>query len=170
MARVKRLVDSIKYSGPVAVAGDCTKVRKRLTFSNDFGGHILGSVWALENCIAEDPDDIERVINEITKAKAEATQVRAILIKVSYAILLCILVFKLRTGSPSAYTPASRCSAPNEWNRRCEQNLRATSETPSHGCRTLPTGCLIFCRWRGIGALRSTAHGRSRNLFPANHL
>ncbi|KAJ6503931.1 hypothetical protein C8R45DRAFT_924266 [Mycena sanguinolenta] len=119
MARVKRLVDSIKYSGPVAVAGDCTKVRKRLTFSNDFGGHILGSVWALENCIAEDPDDIERVtegselgdifgspvqqkskissfceivvtyladwfctVNEITKAKAEATQVRAILIKV----------------------------------------------------------------------------------------
>ncbi|KAJ7775821.1 hypothetical protein B0H14DRAFT_2401658, partial [Mycena olivaceomarginata] len=29
-----------------------------------------------------DPDDIERVLNEITKAKAEATQVRAILIKV----------------------------------------------------------------------------------------
>ncbi|KAJ6494482.1 hypothetical protein C8R45DRAFT_1095403 [Mycena sanguinolenta] len=82
MARVKRLVDSIHYSGPVAVAGDCTKVRKRLSFSNDFGGHILGSVWELENCIAEDPDDIERVINEITKANAEATQVRAILIKV----------------------------------------------------------------------------------------
>ncbi|KAJ7511549.1 hypothetical protein B0H11DRAFT_2268643 [Mycena galericulata] len=82
MARVKRLVDSIHYSGPIAVAGDCTKVRKRLTYSNDFGGHILGSVWQLEDCIAEDPDDIERVIDEITKAKAEATQVRAILIKV----------------------------------------------------------------------------------------
>ncbi|KAJ7714729.1 hypothetical protein B0H16DRAFT_1807499 [Mycena metata] len=82
MARVKRLADSIRYSGPVAVAGDCTKVRKRLSYSNDFGGHILGSVWELADCIAEDPEDIERVINEITKAKAEASQVRAILIKI----------------------------------------------------------------------------------------
>ncbi|KAJ6579492.1 hypothetical protein DFH09DRAFT_1445551 [Mycena vulgaris] len=82
MTRVKRLVDSIHYSGPVGVAGDCTKVRKRLAYSTDFGGHILGSVWNLARCIAEDPDDIKRVIEEITKAKAEASQVRAILIKV----------------------------------------------------------------------------------------
>ncbi|KAJ7254267.1 hypothetical protein C8J57DRAFT_1437247 [Mycena rebaudengoi] len=82
MARVKRLVDSIKHEGPVAVAGDCTKVRKRLAYSNDFGGHILGSVWDLQHCIAEDPGDIERIIAEITEAKAEATQVRAILIKI----------------------------------------------------------------------------------------
>ncbi|KAJ7266521.1 hypothetical protein C8J57DRAFT_977001, partial [Mycena rebaudengoi] len=82
VARVKRLADSIKHYGPVAVAGDCTKVRKRLAYSNDFGGHILGSVWELKDCIAEDPDDIRRVIDEITKAKAEASQVRAILIKI----------------------------------------------------------------------------------------
>ncbi|KAF8200490.1 hypothetical protein K438DRAFT_2110609 [Mycena galopus ATCC 62051] len=82
MAQVKCLVDSINYSGPVAVARDCTKVKKRLTFSNNFGGHILGSVWEFENCIAEDPADIERVVSEMTKAKAEANQVRAILIKV----------------------------------------------------------------------------------------
>ncbi|KAJ7026886.1 hypothetical protein C8F04DRAFT_1296018 [Mycena alexandri] len=75
-----RLADSIKYYGPVADAGDCTKVRKRLSYSNGFGGH--GSVWELADCIAEDPEDIERVINEITKAKAEASQVRAILIKI----------------------------------------------------------------------------------------
>ncbi|KAJ7430573.1 hypothetical protein B0H11DRAFT_1942811 [Mycena galericulata] len=61
IARVKRLADSIKYSGPVAVAGDCTKVRKRLTYSNDFGGHILGGVLPLEECIAEDREDIERI-------------------------------------------------------------------------------------------------------------
>ncbi|KAJ7821764.1 hypothetical protein B0H14DRAFT_2599009 [Mycena olivaceomarginata] len=62
VARVKRLVDSIAYTGPVAVAGDCTK--------------------ELEGCIAEYPDDIQRVIDKITKEKAEASQVRAILIKV----------------------------------------------------------------------------------------
>ncbi|KAJ7816595.1 hypothetical protein B0H14DRAFT_3743669 [Mycena olivaceomarginata] len=82
IARVKRLVDSIQYSGPVAVAGDCTKVRARLSYSTDFGAHILGSVWELKDCIAEDPEDIERVIDKITAAKAQATQVRAILIKV----------------------------------------------------------------------------------------
>ena len=114
MARVKRLVDSIKYSGPIAVAGDCTKVKKRLTFSNDFGGHILGSVWELENCIAEDPADIERVINEITKAKAEANQVRAILIKVSH-VRVVEDASELGSGSSSPYTPTSRCSPSNKW-------------------------------------------------------
>ncbi|KAJ7269009.1 hypothetical protein C8J57DRAFT_1066950 [Mycena rebaudengoi] len=82
VARVKRLMDSLKYGGPIAVAGDCTKVRKRLTYSNDFGGHILGAVLPLDECIAEDPEDISRVIERIIKAKAEATQVRAILVKI----------------------------------------------------------------------------------------
>ncbi|KAJ7837146.1 hypothetical protein B0H13DRAFT_1912627 [Mycena leptocephala] len=82
MARVKRLVDRIKYTGPVAVAGDCTKVRKRLTYSTDFGGHILGSVLPFEQSIVENSDDIDTVITKITKAKAEATQVRAILVKI----------------------------------------------------------------------------------------
>ncbi|KAJ6596163.1 hypothetical protein DFH09DRAFT_1407086 [Mycena vulgaris] len=81
MARVKRLVDSIKYTGPVAVAGDCTKVRKRLTYSTDFGWHILGSVLPFEQCVVENPEEIDAAIAKITMAKAEATQVRAILIK-----------------------------------------------------------------------------------------
>ncbi|KAJ7746788.1 hypothetical protein DFH07DRAFT_1038081 [Mycena maculata] len=82
MARVKRLVDSIKYTGPVAVAGDCTKVRKRLTYSTEFGGHILGGVLPFDQCVVESPEEIDNVIARITKAKAEATQVRAILVKV----------------------------------------------------------------------------------------
>ncbi|KAJ7080860.1 hypothetical protein C8R44DRAFT_754213 [Mycena epipterygia] len=83
IARAKRLADSIEYTGPVAVAGDCTKVRKRLTYSNDFGGHILGGVLPFLECIAEDREDIEQVMQKIQKAKAEASQVRAILIKVA---------------------------------------------------------------------------------------
>ncbi|KAJ7799938.1 hypothetical protein B0H14DRAFT_3885850 [Mycena olivaceomarginata] len=90
MPRVKGLGDSMHYSGPVAVAGDCTKVRKRLTFSNDFGGHILESVWSLT--IAENTDDIKRVIGEVTKAKA--TQVRAILVKVILSCAFANLPFQ----------------------------------------------------------------------------
>ncbi|KAJ7601957.1 hypothetical protein DFH06DRAFT_1399828, partial [Mycena polygramma] len=82
VARVKRLVDTIKYTGPVAVAGDCTKVRKRLTYSHDFGGHILGSVLPFEQCTVENPDEIDAVIAKITKSNSAATQVRAILVKV----------------------------------------------------------------------------------------
>jgi hypothetical protein len=79
---VKRLVDSVKYTGPVVVAGDCTKVRARLAYSTDFGSHVLGSVLPLESCVVDEYKDIENIVEDITKAKAEATQVRAILIKV----------------------------------------------------------------------------------------
>ncbi|KAJ7362733.1 hypothetical protein DFH08DRAFT_799752 [Mycena albidolilacea] len=82
MARMKRLIDTIKYTGPVAVAGDCTKVRKRLTYSPDIGGHILGSVLPFDQCIVENPEEIDAVIAKIMKAKAEASQARAILVKV----------------------------------------------------------------------------------------
>ncbi|KAJ7054413.1 hypothetical protein C8F01DRAFT_1259690 [Mycena amicta] len=79
MARVKRLVETLKYAGPIAVAGDCTKVRKRLTYSTDFGGHILGGVLPFEQCSVESPEEIDAVITKITKAKAEATQVVALI-------------------------------------------------------------------------------------------
>ncbi|KAJ7737961.1 hypothetical protein B0H16DRAFT_1762009 [Mycena metata] len=106
-ARVKRLVDSIKYAGPLAVAGDCTKVRKRLTYSNDFGahilGHILGSVLPLKECIVEDRADIDRVMKKVQNAKAHASQARAILIKIPLPQIPPIVVALLPTdGSDDA--------------------------------------------------------------------
>ncbi|KAF8835608.1 hypothetical protein BDN67DRAFT_984506 [Paxillus ammoniavirescens] len=56
IARVKWLVDVVQYGGPVSVGGDCTKV--------------------------EVMDDIDNIIDNIQKAKAEAKQVCAILIKI----------------------------------------------------------------------------------------
>jgi hypothetical protein len=44
MARVKRLMKPVNYTGPLSFGGDCTKVRQRLAYSNDFGSHVLGSV------------------------------------------------------------------------------------------------------------------------------
>ncbi|KAI0349019.1 hypothetical protein OH77DRAFT_1415677, partial [Trametes cingulata] len=82
MARVKRLIDSLNYHGPVAVAGDCTKVRRRLSYSNDHGSHILGSTLPLEECIVEETDDISRLVAKVNEQKEYASQVRAILIKV----------------------------------------------------------------------------------------
>ncbi|EIW59893.1 uncharacterized protein TRAVEDRAFT_122203 [Trametes versicolor FP-101664 SS1] len=82
VARVKRLIDALKYSGPVALAGNCTKVRKRLTFSNDYGSHVLGAALPLEQCAVKDTNDIENFVTRVSDGKEFATQVRAILVKI----------------------------------------------------------------------------------------
>ncbi|KAF7321180.1 hypothetical protein HMN09_00206400 [Mycena chlorophos] len=82
VARVKRLADRLGYAGPVCSAGDCTKVRQRLTFSSAYGGHVLGSVLPLDDCIAETPEDIDKSVAKAVQDKTLASQVRAILIKI----------------------------------------------------------------------------------------
>ncbi|OSC98921.1 hypothetical protein PYCCODRAFT_1396354 [Trametes coccinea BRFM310] len=82
VARVKRLMDSLKYRGPVAVAGDCTKVRQRLSYSNDHGSHILGSTLSLDDCVIDEVDDITRIVARVRSEKKFASQVRAILVKI----------------------------------------------------------------------------------------
>ena len=84
MARFKRLADSLKYAGPVAIAGDCTKLRQRLSYSNDFGSHVLGSVLPMDECEVRDAEDINTAIDRIKNQKAMATQVRPIMVKVNY--------------------------------------------------------------------------------------
>lgn len=82
VARVKRFVVARGYTGPVSVAGDCTKVRAWLSYSTDFGSHILGSTLPLNECEVDDVDDIDEIIDRIKKKKVMASQVRAILVKV----------------------------------------------------------------------------------------
>lgn len=84
MARVKRLMDHVKYMGPLSFGGDCTKVRQRLTYSNDFGSHVLGSVLPMDECEVREAEDIDMAIDRIKSKKAMATQVRAIMVKVDY--------------------------------------------------------------------------------------
>jgi hypothetical protein len=83
VARVKRLVDSVGFTGGIAVDGDCTKVCQRLSFSTDFGSHVLGSVLPLDQCRVDESEDIDAVISEIKKRKAMASQTRAIVAQVS---------------------------------------------------------------------------------------
>jgi hypothetical protein len=88
MARLKRLIDLVKFTGPCAFGGDCTKIRKRLSYSNNFGGHILGSVQPMEECEVHDAEDVDSVVDRLSDKKA--TQVRAIMVKVLISpVLLC---------------------------------------------------------------------------------
>jgi len=82
MARFKRLADQVKYTGPVSIGGDCTKLCQRLSYSNDFGSHVLGSVLSMDQCEVRDVEDIDTAIDRIKSQKATATQVRAIMVKV----------------------------------------------------------------------------------------
>jgi hypothetical protein len=83
MVRVQRLVKSLNFRGAIVISSDCTKVRKRLAYSTDFGAHVLGSILPLEECEVEDIEDIDDVITEIKRKKAVASQTRAIVAKVT---------------------------------------------------------------------------------------
>lgn len=82
MARVLRLIKAVNFHGAIAISSDCTKVRARLSYSTDFGSHVLGSVLPLEECEVDESEDIDRVIADIKKKKAIASQTRAIVAKV----------------------------------------------------------------------------------------
>ena len=82
VAQLKRLMDSRSYSGPVSIGGNCTKVQARLTYSNDFGSHVLGSILPLEECEGHETEDIDKVIAHIKGKKVTASQTRAIMAKV----------------------------------------------------------------------------------------
>ena len=88
MARFKHLADQVKYTGPVSIGGDCTKLHQRLSYSNDFGSHVLGSVLPMDQCEVRDAEDIDTAIDRIKNQKAMATQVRAIMVKVNNSKIL----------------------------------------------------------------------------------
>ncbi|KAJ3502810.1 hypothetical protein NLJ89_g8719 [Agrocybe chaxingu] len=82
VARVKRYVDSVKYTGPILVGSDCTKVRKRLNFSTQHGSHILGTTLDLAEVEVDSVEDIDEIVERTVRQKAHATQVRAILARI----------------------------------------------------------------------------------------
>lgn len=86
VARLARLRDALKYYGLWVVGSDCTKVRQRLAYSNDFGSHVLGSVLPMEQCTVDASEDIDEVIKNIRAKKAGATQTGAIIAKVSLLV------------------------------------------------------------------------------------
>lgn len=89
MARAKRTADLRKYTGPVGVIGDGTKVRQKTSFSNSFsgkegGGHVLGTTFPLSECRVTEASDIDRIIKRAKDEKAIASQARAILVVVRF--------------------------------------------------------------------------------------
>jgi hypothetical protein len=59
---------------------DCTKIRPKLTYSDELGG-IVGSTLKLSETSVQTYDDIHNVINYIKQKKAIAAQVRVIVLE-----------------------------------------------------------------------------------------
>ena len=91
MLQLACLIKALKFSGAITVAADCTKVHAHLTYSTDFDSHILGSVLLLDECTVDKMEDIDDVIGHIKKKKVIASQLRAIIAKVTFIIILTFI-------------------------------------------------------------------------------
>jgi hypothetical protein len=76
-----RLIKALNWNGPIVGMTDCTKIRPKLTYSDELGC-IVGSTLKLSETSVQVYDDVHNVINSIKQKKAIATQVRAIVLKV----------------------------------------------------------------------------------------
>jgi hypothetical protein len=83
VARCTRLRDALNETSPVGYSSDCTKAKPRMGFSNNFGGHVLGSTLRLEDSAVSSIEDIEIIIQRAKDEGLIATQVRVVMVKVN---------------------------------------------------------------------------------------
>ena len=81
VARFARAMDALKWTGPVVAMTDCTKVRAKLTYSQELGC-IVRSTLNFDDTQVTTYDDIHLKIKEIQDNKATASQVRCVILKV----------------------------------------------------------------------------------------
>ena len=81
VARFKRLVDTIKYDGPIASMTDCTKLKLRLRYSPNFGC-VIGSILSNKETKVNVYGDIPKIINKIKLENGIAKNVRAYILQV----------------------------------------------------------------------------------------
>ena len=75
-------MEALKWTGPVVAMTDCTKIRAKLTYSQELGC-IVGSTLNFDDTQVTTYDDIHSKIREIQDNKAIASQVRCVVLKVT---------------------------------------------------------------------------------------
>jgi hypothetical protein len=81
VARFARAMNALNWNGPVVAMTDCTKVRSKLTYSQELGC-IVGSTMSFEESHVQTYSDIHEIIKNIRENNEIASQVRCILLKV----------------------------------------------------------------------------------------
>jgi len=82
VARFARAMEALRWTGPVVAMTDCTKIRTKLTYSQELGC-IVGSTLDFDSTNVITYDDIHLKIKEIQDNKAIASQVRCVVLKVT---------------------------------------------------------------------------------------
>src|ERR1044071_1880560 len=82
VARFKRLLDTLKYDGPIVAMTDNTKLKPGLQYSAQFSC-IIGFSLQFEETRVNNYNDISIIINNIKEKKAIAKDVRAYLLQVN---------------------------------------------------------------------------------------
>ncbi|KAJ7252831.1 hypothetical protein C8J57DRAFT_955015, partial [Mycena rebaudengoi] len=72
----------MNYDGPWIVAGDGTKVRMIILFSDKDSAHVVGSTFPLRNVLFKSSEEQSKITSDIDAAKAIATQVWVLAIKI----------------------------------------------------------------------------------------
>jgi hypothetical protein len=91
VARFKRLLDTLKYNGPIVAMTDNTKLKPGLQYSAQYGC-IVGSSLQKEETQLNSYDDIPLIINNIKERKAIAKEVRAYLLQVRIFITFILVI------------------------------------------------------------------------------
>jgi hypothetical protein len=87
IARFAKAANELRWEGPVVLMIDCTKLRPKVVFSQEFGS-IMGSILPADQMKCEIYDDIHKTMRNIKEQEAVATQVRGFLLKVCFLLLL----------------------------------------------------------------------------------
>ena len=96
VARFARVMQALKWTGPVVAMTDCTKIRAKLTYSQELGC-ITGSTLSVEDTNILTYDDIHSKIKEIQDNNLVASQVRCIVLKVfNYDNFYSNIIYKLK--------------------------------------------------------------------------
>ena len=81
VARFARAMNVLNWNSLVVAMTDCTKVRSKLTYSQELGC-IVGSTMSFEESHVQTYSDIHEIIKNIRENNEIASQVRCILLKV----------------------------------------------------------------------------------------
>ena len=91
VAQFARAMEALKWTGPVVAMTDCTKIRAKLTYSQELGC-IVGSTLSFDDTRIITYDDIHLKIKEIQNNNAVASQVRCIVLKVINYLIITIII------------------------------------------------------------------------------
>ncbi|PKY60938.1 hypothetical protein RhiirA4_308934, partial [Rhizophagus irregularis] len=82
VARVKRLIDTVNYNGPICAMTDNTKLKPRLRYSPNLGCIIGSTLSNEETTVNIYSNDIPKIINNVKSENGIAKNVRAYILQI----------------------------------------------------------------------------------------